>query len=250
MGMMQQVMEDTMDPLQLLVVKKELPSHPLHVAADTSVNKAGQENTRVGWTAAKLVGGTTFDTIEEVVQRPAEAMRFLQGIARALAHEGKPVVWHTPMGLPVVLHYPNHTSERLQLWMMDRGVRVRSQITAQTEAPGIDKNAAASAVAPCFVHSYDACHLQMVVKEAGEQGIENVALVHDSFGCHAGLATQFRSVISHTFYHLYTDNDPLSMVLEESKSQLLSDKRLPSRDDVSTGDYSIEEVCLSSYAFA
>lgn len=251
LGMMSQVMEDTMHPLQHKVVTKKLKLHPYQVAADTFLPKnAKMEVTWPGWTAAKMIGGTTFDSIGEVVKRPQEAMEFLQKIARATAHEGKPVVWTTPMGMPVVLHYPNHKSNQVHLWMMDRGVRFQTRCANQQESVGIDKNAAANAVAPSFVHSYDACHLQMVVYVAAKKGIKDVALVHDSFGCHAGKADAFRKVVSHTFYYLYKKHDVLTEALEENKGQLLNHKRLPKREEVSTGSYQIRDVLRSFYAFA
>ncbi|MBB4039142.1 DNA-directed RNA polymerase [Microvirga flocculans] len=251
LGMMTQVMEDTMQPLQHKVVTKRLKLHPYQVAADTFTPKNGKtEVCWPGWTAAKMLGGTTYDSIGEVVKRPQEAMEFLQKIARATAHEGKPVIWTTPMGMPVVLHYPNHKSQKLRLWMMDRGVRFQVQQSNQEQSTGIDKNAAANAVAPSFVHSYDACHLQMVVYVAAKKGIKDVALVHDSFGCHAGKADAFRKVVSHTFCYLYRKYDVLSMVLEENKAQLLNHERLPKREEVSTGSYQIRDVLRSFYAFA
>ena len=40
-----------------------------------------------------------------VVKKPAEAMGALQALARAVAHEGKPLSWTTPTGLPWVNRY-------------------------------------------------------------------------------------------------------------------------------------------------
>lgn len=240
-GMTQQLVEDTMLPLKDKVTAGKLPVHPFAVEKDRFP----------GQTAAKFLGALTFDTIEEVVQRPAEAMEYLQKIARALAHEGKPVVWHTPLGFPVVLHYPNLKSNKIRMWMQDRGVNVKVQCTHVEEAPGIDKTRAANAVAPGFVHSYDACHLQMVVNEAWAQGIEYVALVHDSFGCLAGDAQAFRSCITGTFHRLYSENDVLDMIRQETCAQIHSNHhRIPSRSDVSTGAYDLNDITEALYAFA
>lgn len=250
-GMTQQLMEDTMKPLQIAVLRGKLPEHPFEVAEDTFETKEGVTLTIPGRTASRLLGPLTFETIEEVVQRPAEAMRFLQAISKALSHEGKPTVWHTPLGLPVVLHYPNQKVERLTLWMHDNGVRSRTSVSVAEDAPGIDKSRAANAVAPCFVHSYDACHLMMVVNHAYSHGITSIALVHDSFGCHAGLAWMFRGIITDTFAQLYSDNDVLDDILQESYDQIQTNHhRLPNRMDVSTGTYDIQNIKEALYAFA
>ncbi len=250
-GMIQQLMDDTMRPLQTKVIRKKIDQHPFQVPEDTYTTDDGRVVTNPGRTAAKLLGPMIFDTIEEVVKRPAEAMRFLQKVSKALSHEGKPTVWHTPLGLPVVLHYPNMKTERLRLWMHDRGVSIRARLATSEEQPGIDKVATANAVAPCFVHSYDACHLQMVALEAEAQGIDDLALVHDSFGCHACDAGRFRRVVTDTFFDLYDQHDVLDEFLMEAHAQIQTNHyRLPIRSEVTTGSYDLSDVKESLYAFA
>ncbi len=250
-GMIQQLMDDAMRPLQTKVIRKRIPEHPFQVPEDTYEAEDGRVVTNPGRTAAKILGPMIFDTIEEVVKRPAEAMRFLQKVSKAMSHEGKPTVWHTPLGLPVVLHYPNIRTEQVFLWMHDRGVRVKARMATSEEQPGIDKAATANAVAPCFVHSYDACHLQMVALEAEAQGIDDLALVHDSFGCHACDAGRFRRVVTDTFFDLYDQHDVLDEFLMEAHAQIHTNHhRLPIRSDVSTGSYDLSDVKESLYAFA
>lgn len=248
-GMVDQLRVDTMVPLadELLQGKREF--HPYAMEGDFFVDKEGKAKGYKGRLAAKFLGALTFKTIEETVSRPAEAMRFLQGVSRALSHEGKPTVWHTPMGMPVVLYCPNQTSERLKLYLQDRGVQKAIQVSIMSEAVGIDKNAAANAVAPGFVHSMDACHLQMVVNEANQAGIHDVALVHDSFGCHAAVAGRFRRVILDQFQALYRDNDVLQNLLDEAYEQIETNHhRLPAVP--ARGTYQIEEVLNATHAFA
>jgi DNA-directed RNA polymerase len=238
-GMVNQVVEDTMAPLADDVLRGKLEFHPYALEGDK----------RGGYQAAKLLGHTTFDAIESIVSRPAEAMRFLQGISRTLAHEGKPAVWHTPMGLPVVLRYAPKTINRLHLYLQDRGVTREMRVNVASFEPGIDKVRAANAIAPGFVHSMDACHLQMVVNSAAAFGINSVALVHDSFGCHAADAKRFRGVILQTFHDLYDHNDVLRNILNEAWEQVETNHhRLPVLPLM--GSYQMREVLNARYAFA
>lgn len=238
-GMTKQLMEDTMVPLRDAVTLGKIEKHPFAVEGEAYT---GQQ-------ASKLLGHLSFDTIEETVTRPAEAMRFLQGIARALAHEGKPVVWHTPLGLPVVLIYPLQKVSQVRLYLHDRGVRVNANVNISEDQKGIDKNRAANAIAPGFVHSYDACHLHMVANGAAQAGIHSIALVHDSFGCHPSEADMFRKVIQDEFYRLYQGHDVLQMILEDACEQIHSNfHRLPTLPD--KGAYNIEDVLHAQYAFA
>jgi DNA-directed RNA polymerase len=238
-GMAKQLMTDTMSPLKDKVVMGELEAHPFAIEGEDWEGKD----------AAMFLAGLTFDCIEQTVERPAVAMRFLQGVARTLAHEGQPVVWHTPLGFPVVLHYPVQSIKRVRLFLQDHGVTIDTRVSVAEDQDGINKTKAAGAVSPGFVHSYDACHLQMVVNDCAQAGIHNIALVHDSFGSHAGSLGLLRRVILETFHRLYSENDVLANILEEASAMLTSNHhRLPPLPEM--GSYDINEVLNATYAFA
>lgn len=234
-GMQQQILEDTMRPLQLQVLAGEIDKHPL-----------GDDG---GFAAARYLSGITYDSIVETVHRPAEVMKYLQRVAGVMAHEEKPTVWTTPLGLPVMLRCPNTETECINLFLHDKGVKVRLQPRTMCEVGGIDRRKSTQAVAPSFVHSMDACHLMMVVLEAKQQGINNVALVHDSFGCLPNDAARFRQLIKETFVKLYTENNPLEQIKQENCVHLVTHGyRLP--DLPTKGSLQIEEVLHAEYAFA
>lgn len=234
-GMQNQLVEDTMRPLQSQVLTGELKSHPF-----------GEDN---GFAASRYLGAHIFTAIEEAISKPAEVMRYLQTIARVMAHEGKPVTWVTPMGFPVMLRYPKQEIVRVNLFLVDKGLTRRVAPVSAIETNEIDKYRAANAVAPSFVHSMDACHLQMVVVESKKQGINNIALVHDSFGCLPNDATRFREIIKSTFIQLYTENDVLQDILDMSISQL--NRSAYKLDPVPhKGTLDISQVMQAEYAFA
>lgn len=248
-GMITQQMDDTMRPLADKVTLGKIASHPFQVPEDSFESKAGGWVFMPGKKAAKFLGSVIFDTIEATVQKPAEAMRFLQGIARTMAHEGKPVIWYTPLGMPVVLRCPIMKTNQVALYLSDRGVRVKTTISLDEEATGIDKRAASNAIAPSFVHSMDACHLQMASLEASKKGITNMALVHDSFGCLASQADEYREVIREQFHWLYAMNDVLGDILTETCDQIDTNcHRMPELPV--KGDLDISEVLKADYAFA
>jgi DNA-directed RNA polymerase len=248
-GMITQQMDDTMRPLSDQVTLGKLQVHPFEVPADTFETKDGGVAHVPGKKAAKFLGSVVFDTIEATVHKPAEAMRFLQSIAKALAHEGKPVVWHTPLGMPVTLRCPNMETTRIQLYLSDRGVKIKTNINLDEETKGIDKRAASNAIAPSFVHSMDACHLQMVSLGAYRAGIKNMALVHDSFGCLAADADNYRVIIRSQFHWLYAMNDVLQDILTETCEQIDTNcHRMPELPE--KGSLDISEVLNADYAFA
>jgi DNA-directed RNA polymerase len=234
-GMQDQHKEDLMRPLALKVLSGEIPKHPF-----------GEDG---GYRAANYLGETIFETIEGVITKPAEAMRFLQSCARGLASENKPMVWHTPLGLPVYLCYPRAERKQAALYLHDRGVTVRVRALVQEFTDKIDGRRASNAVAPSFVHSMDACHLQDVVIHASRSNITNMALVHDSFGCLPADAEEFRRIILERFVALYSERDVLTEVREEVLSQLESnhERVLP----VPTpGELDINLIMEADYAFS
>ena len=234
-GMQQQILEDTMRPLQLQVLSGDIDKHPF-----------GDDG---GYAAARYLSGLTYDAIVETVHRPAKVMRYLQQIARVVSHEGLPTLWTTPLGFPVMLRCPNTDTTCIDLFLHDKGVKIRIQPRTLYETGGISKQLSVQAVAPSFVHSYDACHLMMVVLEAKKEDINSVALVHDSFGCLPNDAAKFREIIKRTFVELYTLNNPLEQIRQENCAHLVTDGyKLP--DLPAKGTLAIEEIIYADYAFA
>lgn len=234
-GMMDQILEDTMKPLSLKVLSGELEVHPF-----------GDDG---GYAAARYLSGVIYNSIVETVERPAEVMRYFQSIARIMAHEGKPTTWTTPLGFPVMLRTPNTQQTQINLFLHDRGIKRRIQPRSTIETQGINKMRAANSVAPSVIHSLDACHLMMVVLAAKTEGINNVALVHDSFGCLPNEASKFRRIIKDQFVKMYAENNVLQDILDENSRHLETNHyRLP--DIPKKGLLDLDLVKKSEYSFA
>jgi DNA-directed RNA polymerase len=177
-------------------------------------------------------------------------MKFLRSIAKALAHEGKPVRWTTPTGMPWVNRYHKRLHMTLRLWLHDRGVKqeIRTKVAVGFEKD-IDKEKSANGIAPNFVHALDAAHLQLAVNGSVAAGILSVATVHDSFGCLAPQARLFNKVIRSTLVDMYEQHDVLSEILEQSRRDLTqhSWNKLPSVPEY--GTLNLKEINHALYAF-
>jgi DNA-directed RNA polymerase len=176
-GMAAQQEEDLITPLGFKVLSGEVDEHPFSYWAEKKHRDSPSP-------AATYIAKHTYAGIETIVEKPAEAMGFLQKLARTLAHEGKPVRWTTPTGIPWINRYHQPVANQVKLWMHDKGVRAQVKIKLATEfKKEIDKDRAANGVAPNFVHALDAAHLMLTVNAAAAEGITALATVHDSFGC-------------------------------------------------------------------
>ncbi len=232
-GMAQQLSEDLMRPLAFDVLSGKLNDHPF-----------GPDD---GRPAAKYLAAHIYDAIETLVTLPARAMTMLQKCARALAHEGKPVTWTTPLGMPWINRYHAPTIKRLSLWLHDTRVRVKM---ADGHEAAIDKDKAANGVAPNFVHALDAAHLLMTANACASENITQLATVHDSFGCLAPQATRFNQIIREQFVALYTQHDVLKEVLDQSRHDLTvhNQQRLPFVPEY--GEFNLTEVLNADFAFS
>jgi DNA-directed RNA polymerase len=247
-GMAQQHMEDLMRPLEFSVLEGARDVHPFASSLDVRTLKDGTvSKSKDGNAASKYLAGHVYAAIEETVQKPAQAMAMLQSLARTLAHEGKPLEWTTPVGIPWSNRYHTPQTRKLTLWMRDVAIQVRLSVGAEKE---IDKDRSANGVAPNFVHALDAAHLMLTVNAAAAEGMTQVATVHDSFGCLAPYARRFNAVIREQFAGMYDQHDVLSEVMERASCDLTlhNRDRLPERVDY--GSLNIMEVLNARYAFA
>lgn len=234
-GMGAQLREDLMDPLALEVLASERNFHPF-----------GDDE---GWKASVFLSSHIFDAIEEIVKKPAEAMGFLRQLAKALAHENKVVVWLTPVGVPWINRYHDATTQRVCLWLSDKGTKIPFNVSVPNGwQKQVNKTRAANGIAPNFVHALDASHLMMTVNSLNEKGITDIALVHDSFGVHAPNASMLRDVLRSEFVRLYTEYDPLNDILDSNKDRVSNPSRLPR--PVVKGPLDIKEVLNAEYAFS
>ena len=207
--------------------------------------------------AAAYLAKRVMAAIKTIVSKPAEAMAFMQKLAQVLAHEGKPLTWVTPAGLPWINRYHAPIVERVRLFCYDKGanVRIDMNIADGFEAP-IEKRSVSNGVAPNFVHALDGCHLQLSINASVERGIVDIATVHDSFGCLPADADLFNEVIREEFLKLYTEHDVLGELLDSAKASLSPaglerlEKELAKAPMPERGKLDLEEILTARYAFA
>ncbi len=247
-GMAAQQQVDLMEPLNGEVLDGKLEEHPFEGYQHGPYDKNGLQQPSK---AARYLAGHVYEAITNRIHKPAEAMEFLQKIAKVMAHEGKPVKWTTPIGIPWINRYHENVVERVSLFLNDGGVKVRAQISVTTGGKKeIDKAKAANGVAPNFVHALDASHLLLVANAAALQGITSVATVHDSFGCLAPQAALFNKIIREQFALMYSEHDVLAEILEQASADITpaNAHRLPPL--LEHGTLNLKDILNADFAFA
>ena len=146
------------------------------------------------------------------------------------------------MGLLVQQSYMSVESRVVQVRCAGKRLRIYSRHSTGT----IDKHKQASGIAPNFIHSMDASHLQMVACRGTDLGIHHWAMIHDSFGAPVAQAHMLYDIIRDTFIEMYTNFDPLAMF--KADMQLLTDKDIPTPP--AKGTFDINNVKQSEYIFS
>ena len=209
------------------------------------VDKTGFDWGPKSWSTAAWLASHIYKAIGETVSAAQQAMGFLQGAAVALAREEKPIAWTTPAGLPVVQYIQAYKS-----FVIDTTLLGRVQLSYATSVPKLDKRRQKTSIAPNFVHSYDAAHLMLTVcateRELGRP--LSWAMVHDSFGTHAGDVQVMSVVLRKEFVRMYEGRSPLEELAESVRSALKDPSECPAPPRL--GNFDVREVEKAEFFFA
>lgn len=195
--------------------------------------------------AAMYIGDVIFDSVNEAVIAADKVMGWLQDTARVVASDGLPIHWTTPVGFPVLQHYRKRKMKTLDFALG----KERYAFVLQSEGVGLDKRKMAQGISPNFVHSMDAAHLQLTVLHCLDNGIENFAMIHDSFGTHFADSNKLYVLLREAFIELYS-GDVLADFRDQVAAQLSPDLRKKLKPLPQYGSLDINQVRDSKYFFA
>jgi DNA-directed RNA polymerase len=194
---------------------------------------------------ADYLSQCNFEAIGEVVVAARLAMDWLREAAKVAASTALPVRWVTPSGFLAVQDYREDVGEVMDFVVLGR----RYQLLLEKVGDKLSTRKQALGISPNFVHSLDAAHLMRTVLFCAQDGVQDFAMIHDSYGVHAGRASLLRDNLRAAFVEQYSEP-----VLEEFRAQLL--RQLPENQHEELpplpplGDLDLEAVRQSDYFFA
>lgn len=165
--------------------------------------------------ASKFLSHVVFETIGTVVVAARSAMDWLCEAAMIATYGAIPVTWTSPCGFPVQQEYKEELGQRVDVFYQGRRVRV----TVVRDGERLDKSKQASSISPNFVHSLDAAHLMRTVALCGDNGIDDVCVIHDSFATHAANTDELATLLRTAFIEQYTP-DVLARFRDQLAAQL------------------------------
>lgn len=151
--------------------------------------------------AAKYLSHHVWDAIGRTVIKAQEAMEWLKGWAKHCVETGQTVQWVTPTGLTVKSEYNKMVKTKIECRAF-----IQNRLVLYKQTDDIDLRKVQFAIAPNFIHSLDASHLDMVIAACEAEGIPIVA-IHDDFGTTARHTQRLHEIIREQFVRMYTEFD-------------------------------------------
>lgn len=241
-GFREQLMDDVMKPAQVAVLQGHIQSHPWEMLR---TSKDGETKPDGGFTAASYIAKCIWRAVNEIVTDACVGMAFFRRCAQLLAHEGKGLVWVTPVGLPVLHLYQEYHTKKVQLFLHDREVRLFAR-TGPTEV--VNKAKAADAVSPNVVHSLDSAALMLCVLDCVEAGVKDFSLIHDSFGAHPNDTETMYVAVRQSLINMYEAYCPFEEIRRQTYDAMDAKEKVPNVPE--KGDLDLASILEADYAFA
>ncbi|EFN51901.1 hypothetical protein CHLNCDRAFT_27382 [Chlorella variabilis] len=173
------------------------------------LKERGFEDNQFMYKVSCYTAKVTLECLHEMFQSAKHTMHWLSECARLIAKEGHSVMWHTPLGLPVVQPYRRKDRQHVRT-LLQRLVLVENN----DDLP-IMKQRQRTAFPPNYIHSIDSSHMMLTAIACQQEGID-FAGVHDSFWTHAGTVERMNELLREKFIELH-QQPLLEQLLEEFK---------------------------------
>ncbi|SMG43711.1 DNA-directed RNA polymerase [Paraburkholderia susongensis] len=193
----------------------------------------------------QYLADTNYQAIGKVVVAAHLAMDWLRDAAKVAASDSLPIHWVTPSGLLVLQDYREMLGQALDFTVAGK----RVQMMLKNEGDKLDRRKQSAGISPNFIHSLDAAHMMRTVNYCLNHEVTHFAMIHDSYGAHAGLADTLRNCLRRAFVDQYSGE-----VLADFRNQLANQlppelaAELPPLPP--SGSLDLEDVMHSEYFFA
>lgn len=188
---------------------------------------------------AKLI----WDAVQTTVIKAVQGMEWLQKAARLVTKNGEVIQWTTPMGFIVQQPYMVYQVKTFKM----RFLHIIKRFYDAEMTGVVDRRKQSQAIAPNFIHSMDASHLQLTVNRAAEAKISNFAMIHDSYGTSLAKAGLLFRLIRECFIEMYLTHDVLTTFERDISPFIMDKQKLPPQP--TKGTFDIDQIKESLYAF-
>lgn len=177
--------------------------HYVLLEMDESGEDWGDDRYIAAQLLTEAIWAATFDVV--VAARRAE--KWLQRVAVDYVKRTNTMpVWTLPDGAEVRLYYPAMNSEHVRMSIPGTSVKYERHFRNPSADKKLDAKRYKFAISPCLIHSLDAYHLRLVIRE-----LQDIAVIpnHDCHEVHPSNVKRLAKTIRSTFVDLWEQMDPL-----------------------------------------
>ena len=185
-----------------------------------------------------------WDSINGVIESARQVMDYVKQVGACYADQNKHMEWITPTNFLVMQHYNDVDKKRIKTIINGSTVSLSYHKDKEDK---VSKRRTGSGSSPNFIHSLDASAMTKTINRCKQEGIDNFAMVHDSYGTHSTLMPKMSDILREEFVNMYEQHDVLTELREHAKVTLgTEDIPLPPTQ----GNLDLRNVLKSQYFFA
>ncbi len=185
------------------------------------------------------------DALKVKVKAATNGMQWIKSVARQIIKQKVPVQWRTPSGFVVVQNYPEVRSRKIRT-VLD-GKLIMANIQGNPIGSKQDSWKTGNATPPNFIHSMDASHLTLTLQKCREHDLNQVTMIHDSYGSLVAQMPLMQKLLRESFVEMYEQWDVCEEFLKDA-SMVVPESALPSPPE--RGNLDINLVRDSPFFFA
>ena len=167
---------------------------------------------------------------------------YVRYICDLYSEQNRPMTWTVPGGFHAVNRYVEYEPNLSRSALYGKQYILTATFGIPTN--DIDGGGARGAIAPNFIHSFDAAHMRLAIMGMLSAGTTQFSMIHDSFGCPAPQVAAMRQIIKETFHEVHETNQ-----LEVLQAHVVEQLGLEVDTPPAVGALDIGDVLRAEYLF-
>ena len=193
---------------------------------------------------SNYLAGHVWSAISDVIVSARKVMDYVKEVADVYAERTAHMEWVTPTGWVVIQHYNQTQQKRIKTHI--NGDVVSLSFPRDKENT-VNRHRQGLGASPNFIHSLDAAAMTKTINSATKLGIQDFAMVHDSYGTHSSRMPLMSEVLRQEFVNMYEQHDVLTE-LRQHAITTLGTQDIP--EPPSSGSLDLRSILKSDYFFA
>lgn len=194
--------------------------------------------------ASAYISKHVWEAIADVIVSARKVMDYVKDIADVYAQSNRHMEWVTPTNWLVLQEYNELEQKRIKTHINGNVV---SLSFPKEKDDKVNKQRTGLGSSPNFIHSLDAAAMTKTINTCSAYGIQDFAMVHDSYGTHSPAMPTMSNILREEFVDMYEKHDVLTD-LRNHAILVLGTEDIPLPP--SQGNLNLRSILKSDYFFA